>query len=615
MKNYTDKNIKVLSDVEHIRMRPEMVAGYMNNPHHLFTEAFDNAKDELQSGNGDLITVEVNTKLNQYIIKDNGRGIPIGTKELNGKQVEIVKVLCVKSNSGAKFDTDENRAYQFSGGLHGIGLVLINALSKSMSLQTIQNGKVVSYVSDPDSISYGKCKKSMHGTTVTFIPDGQYFEDSDVIPLSFIKNTLKFANALGITSELYVDNEKIDISCSLEDLISNEKDTVTYWQLPLMESSKNKDEERLNMCIRYTSDTKDKYVGYANLIKSSGSHVDATIKTICDAWEEYIRKSKIELSTELYRSDYLLGIRGISICFIKNPKFIGQTKDSLSMPKTYFDEMSSILRKQLVNVLKENDKQSKALIKRFEEYRISQNKLLSKKSIEKLITINDDKPDNIRRRSNVPGLIECTQTKRDGTELCIVEGLSAAGPVIRTRNKNTQACLPLRGKILNVAGMSATQALKSDVIRNIANSIGGGIGTQFNVDKRRYDKIMIMSDSDPDGYHIQNLILCVLVNLFADMIKEGNVYIVEAPLYAWIDKKGEHYTNNLLDIPKNIRYKRFKGLGEMSDEEYKYCLMNASTRHLYKVDYPTDIDEFNVIMQTSQGKRNILEEMGLIKYE
>lgn len=613
--SYGENEIQVLSDLDHIRKRKGMYLGEGDNPHHLFSEAYDNAKDEIQAGYGDRIIIQVDTKTNTYTVIDNGRGIPIGMKVLdNGKREEIVKVLCTKSNSGGKFNSGEGAAYTLSAGLHGLGTTLINALSLDMTLTTERDGKKVSYNSVTDSVTYEESTR--HGTTISFIPNPKYFEEGS-IPNSFIINSAKTANAFGIHTEVYIDGESQMVQAQMSDLFPVESDLTVFQQYPIIYSGNNQKEERLAVFLRYTSDTKDKYRGYTNLLYNSagGTHITFISKTICDAWEEYISKSKIKTDVELHKLDYLVGLRCICACFISNPEFSSQTKERLSVRKEYFNKFYDNFKQQIVTTLKFYDKQSRALVKRFEEYRISQNKLLSRKQISSLITINEDKPDRIRRRSNVPGLIECLQSRRDGTELLICEGLSAIGSITRTRNKNTQAGLPLRGKLMNVAGMDIKKALKSDVIRNITNAVGSGIGPLCNANKRRYDKIIIATDVDADGFHIQNLLLSTFVNLLPDIVRQGCLYVVLPPFYGWTEKDGKHYATKFEDIPKGVRYIRYKGLGEMNDDDYEYGLMNPKTRVLYQVEYPEDLEEFNRILGTSAGKADIMERLGLIRYE
>jgi DNA gyrase/topoisomerase IV subunit B len=299
--------------------------------------------------------------------------------------------------------------------------------------------------------------------------------------------------------------------------------------------------------------------------------------------------------------------------FLKEPAFSSQTKEKLSVPKDMFEQFYIPMKKQIVNTLKFHDKQSRALLKRFEEYRISQNKLLARKEISSLIQVNEDAPDSIRRRSVVSKLTECTSKKRDNTELYIVEGDSAAGPAKRKRNKELQAVLPLRGKILNTTGMDLKKAIKSEEICNIVNSIGCGIGSRCDSSKSRYERIIISADADPDGKHITCLILAAFINFIPDIVRDGRLYVADPPLYGWKDNKGLHFTDNKEDIPEGIRFTRFKGLGEMSDDEFNYTCLNPKTRRIYQVEYPSDIDAFNKILGSATGKSEILKELGIIR--
>lgn len=609
---YNEEQIKVLSDLEHVRLRKHLYIGDAIHPFHLFLEVMDNSVDEVQGGFGTEINIYIDTKENRYTIIDDGRGIPHGTKTVNNKQIEILKLLCTKLNSGAKFDSE---SYKISSGLHGQGLCCVNALSKYFTISSTRDGKKLEYDAIKDKLIESEADNSISGTEVVFIPDKKYFE-TDKIPTNLIINRCKTANAFGIKTNLYIDNELMDTSSNMEDLYPIEEDINTYVQYPLIYSTQNKNEERVAVFLKYTSDTKDKYYGYTNLLYNSvgGTHVNYISKLLCEVWKEYIDKSKIKLDVELKPTDVLVGLRCIVAVFISDPEFSSQTKEKLSVPRDYFNKFSEALKKQILSSLKFNDKQSRALVKRFEEYRISQNKLLSRKQISSLIKVNEDSPDNIRRRSVVTKLTECTSKNRKDTELYIVEGTSACGPAKRTRNKNLQAILELRGKILNVTGMTPKQAIKSQEVCNIVNSIGAGIGEQCNSKRSRYDRIYINCDGDEDGLHINCLVLSVFVNLLPDIIKDGRLYTVVPPLYGWEDEKGKkYYGNHIEEIPKGTKFTRFKGLGEMDDDEYYETCLNPKTRKVVQLEYPTNVDEFNRILGTAGGKADLLKNLGIIR--
>jgi DNA gyrase subunit B len=372
--------------------------------------------------------------------------------------------------------------------------------------------------------------------------------------------------------------------------------------------------------MRYTSDTKDRYFGYTNLLANylGGTHIQCLTKAVCGSWETLINKYKnLRPAIELKPSDYLVGLRGICAVFISHPEFSSQTKEKLVVNKAYFEELMENFSKSLVKYLTDNIDIAQQLMKRFEEYRLSQNALLNQKELSSLIKINEDNSDSIRRRSVVSKLVECTSKKRAGTELFIVEGDSAMGPYLYVRDKETQAVLPIRGKILNTTYKDLKEVIKNKEICDIANSIGCGIGPQCDASKSRYDKVIISADADPDGLQINCLVLAVFVNLFPDMIKQGRVYISLPPLYCW-GKSAKDYgwCNRVEDIPVTAKdVHRFKGLGEMNNDQLEYFLVDKNTRHVMQIEYPSDIDEFNKILGTSEGKGELLRGLGLIMSE
>lgn len=615
--SYSADNIKVLDDVSHIRLRRGMYIGDGQDPRQLLSEIFDNAIDEVQAGYSPKLCVYVNTKDNIYGVRDWGRGIPHGKKTLEtGEKKEILEILITKSNSGGKFD---NSSYNYSSGLNGLGLTITNALSDSLQITSIRNGKFVRINTEKtkDLVLSKGLSKEPDGTEVIFKPDPLMFKSS-VIPVSFIENRCKIASALGFKAELFVDNEEIKIpSSSMFDLIHEEDSKIaTYADIPEIQVE-NEAKEMMKVALRYTSDTKDRYFGYTNLLSNylGGTHVQAMSKTVISTWEAFINKHKnLRPVVELKPSDYLVGLRGVCAVFISKPEFSSQTKEKLVVNKAYFDELMDKFSKQLAKYLENNVLIAQQLIKRFEEYRQAQNALLSRKEIGSLIKVNDDSSDNIRRRSVVSKLVECTSRKRDNTELFIVEGDSAMGPYLYVRDKETQAVLPIRGKILNTTYKDIKEVIKNKEICDIANSIGCGIGPQCDASKSRYDKIIISADADPDGLQINCLVLAVFVNLFPDMVKQGRVYVSLPPLYVWGETiKNFGWCDKVEDIPANVKnVRRHKGLGSMQDEEVSYFLVNKDTRKVMQIEYPSDLDEFNKILGTSEGKGELLRNLGLI---
>lgn len=616
MAEYTSESIKVLSSLDHIKIRRGMYLGECNDPRQLLSEIIDNAIDEVQAGFSSELVIHVNTKENRYTVRDFGRGIPHGKKQLaNGEEKEVLEVLLTVANSGGKFD---NSSYNFSSGLNGLGITITNAMSTEISITSFRSGKFVkaaAHSSEDVELEYGTSDEH-DGTLVTFIPDKQYFHSAK-IPQEFIKDRCKIASALGFRARLIIDGVEEKTDASMFDLIKEENTSLsTYVNVQPIEVVSTA-AEKMKVALRYTSDTTDRYFGYTNLLSNylGGTHVQELSKTIVSTWQDFVATHKnIKPAVELKPNDYLIGLRGVCAVFIAHPEFSSQTKEKLVVNKKYFEELMSLFRVRFSKYLEDNIVIAQQLIKRFEEYRIAQNSLLSRKEISSLIKVNTDGEDNIRRRSIVSKLVECTSRKRQGTELFIVEGNSARGPFLFTRNIETQAVLALRGKILNVTNKSVKDAVKNAEICDIANSIGCGIGAACDANKSRYERVIIAADADPDGLQINCLVLSVFINMFPDMVRQGRVYIAMPPLYSWGDNpKNFGWCNKIEDVPKGVQFTRFKGLGEMSDSQLKYFLVDPDTRNTMLVQFPTDVDEFNRILGSTEGKRDLLTDLGIIE--
>ena len=616
MAEYTSDSIKVLTDIQHIQLRKNMYIGEADNPKSLINEMMDNAIDEVQAGFSSELIVTVDTDDNSYTVRDFGRGIPHGKKTLdNGEEMETLEVICTKSNSGGKFD---NSSYLFSSGLHGVGMTVTNALSSYFCVTSYRNKKYVrftSYNGNDGHLEYGHTSEE-NGTCVTFIPNPDMFK-SNIISVDFIKNRCKIMSSFGFKARLIVDDNEINTDSTIFDLITEDPDDniSEYAKMPIIDVSSDNG-EKMKVAIQYTSATNDRYFGYTNLLYNSlgGTHVNELYKSIIAGWNEFIDKhKKLKPLVDLKNNDYLLGARAVCAVFIMHPEFSSQTKEKLVVDKKYFKDLMDEFKIQFIKVLEDNLLVAQSLIKRFEEYRTAQNKLLARKEISSLIKINEDSADNIRRRSVVSKLVECTSKKREGTEMFIVEGDSAKGPYLSTRNREKQAVLPLRGKILNVTYRDVKEAVKNQEICDIANSIGCGIGSNCDASKSRYEKVIISADADPDGLQINCLVLSVFINMFPDMVRQGRVFLSMPPLFCWKTKSGYDWSNNINGVPDGVKAIHFKGLGEMSDDELKYFLVDPNTRNLIQVEYPTDVNKFNEILGTARGKHDLMVELGIIE--
>lgn len=585
-------------------------------PYQLFSEILDNSLDEMGEGHGNEILVIVDTKLNKYTVVDQGRGIPIGMKTLeNGEQKETLEVICTKSNSSGKFNTN---SYKYSAGINGLGITITNALSEEFEITTMRDGKGVTFKAkhgEKLSLNYIDLPKEKHGVVTSFIAEENIFKQKK-IPLERIIDRCRVASALGYRVRLAVDGEELDTNATIFDLITESDESISiYKELPLI-TVENQEKELMKVALRYTSDTNDRYFGYTNMLTNSsgGTHVNELSKTIISAWQEFVDKKKIKLEVNLKPNDYLTGLRAVCAIFISQPEFSSQTKEKLVIPKNRLEELMGNFKDKFKEMLYDNEDVTIALIKRFTEYRIAQNKLLMNKDIMSKIKINEDGSNNIRRRTMVEKLVECTSKKMEGTELHIFEGDSACGLGKIMRNKETQSILPLRGKILNITNKNIKESLKSQPICNIANAVGCGIGSLCDASKRRYEKVIVDADADPDGKQIYSLVLSVFINIFPDLVKAGAVYVSLPPLYGYTKGKERIYTDNMDEVPEDAKdFVRYKGLGQMGQDEFYDCILNPNKRKLYRIEYPSDIEKFNKILGTSEGKTELLEELGIIE--
>lgn len=624
--NYGAEDLTVMSDIGHIRKRSGMYIGEPDSPKHLLQEAFDNGLDESQNGYADSVVVEVDTKKLEYSVTDNGRGIPIGLVRYNYQgyniEMESLKALVSVAKSGGKFNSNN---YKISGGLHGLGMCCITALSEHAEFQTRRDGQSVTVRTSHGVVDepIKETTTEPNGVTVKFKGDSKIFE-SEEIPMEYILNMCNVAKAFGHNVKLIEDKKEVDLTCNeLYDLLPVDKDDVSeYCKFSIdVEGERG---TRVVVAIKYTSEINSKPVAYTNLIpnRSGGTHVKSIQSAIESVWSEFYNEA--EDGVELKDHDCRLGIRYLVGMFIDEPAFSSQTKDKLSTSASSFSDLIEGFKVKFREYLLENEPMRKALIKRFSEYRKSQNHLLAKKEIMSLIKINEptESTNRVRRRSVVPNLWECKSSKREGTQLYIVEGNSAAGGLARARNRVLQAILPLRGKIKNVAYLSIQDALKSETVRNIINAVGAGVGESADPARCRYDEIFITADADPDGKHITALVASVFINLAPSLVKAGIVKVVHAPLYGWTEGSGKSkvakYSSTFEDIPKELRgnkgFTRYKGLGEMDDDEVRDTLLNKDNQIVSVIEYPSDVDKFNAILGTSWGKSDLLKELGIIRY-
>lgn len=610
MSEYNADSIKVLSDIEHIQTRPGMYVGECIHPGHLFSEIYDNALDELQNGYGTKVIVEVDTQKNEYTVIDDGRGIPIGEKELpDGTKKSVLVVLFTKANSGGKFD---NEAFKIRAGLHGVGSTVVNALSSELYAKSIRDNLIESVKFDDGEVSDHRLiedtESHSHGTTIKFIPNPKFFQ-SVKIPKQFIINRCRVASALGMKTELTIDGEVIDTDSTMYDLINMDEDATVYTRTQFRVDDKDTG-EFVEVAMLYDSSESAGFHGYTNLLPNpnGGTH----FKMMDDALIRALDSYGLDGVTV---KDYYLGLRLVVAVFISDPSFSSQTKEKLTVDRKKLEKFVPMISSEIRNWLDSDPELRDGIFNRMKAHRAQLNKFLSKRDLSKLVVVNNDKSGSIRRKSVVTKLIECTNQSREGTELYLVEGDSASGSFLPVRDRKTQAILPLRGKILNVSKLDdIITALKNSEILDIVNAVGANLLEESDPTASRYDKIILAADSDPDGDHISALLIGLVVNLLPNLVKAGMLYMVKPALYSWRDKSGLHFTNDITDIPNGCEVQRFKGLGEMDPEEVKICLTDPETRILYQIHYPESLEVMNSMLTSSSTRKRMLEDLGLIKW-
>lgn len=633
MENYNADSIKILSDIDHIRLRFGMYIGSNADTSPLFNEAIDNSIDEVTAGYSDNLTVDciVDDKQAKYVIIDTGRGIPTGTKEVNGQEVPILEAIITKANSGGKFD---NSAYLSSAGLNGVGMCCINALADSMFIHSVHDG-VVGEIRTEDGVvvtpvEYKKTKeKSGTTTSFTVTKNNKYFDDF-VVPYNYIVHKLNTYQAFGIKGIKFIyngeDRTESEITANSPfDLHKHPMDNGKYALKGDIEVTNSKN-ERLRFAFYYIdgSSTSYKFNGYTNYLynKDGGGHITAVQEALVNAIKQFCQKRNIAIPSDM-NSDYFIGLNAIVSCNIIEKAFASQTKDRLitgtGTTRDYFSELVEKLAVAInEQVFEKNVGITKALVQRIADYRKERENRKELKGLSQYITINQSEGNTVRRGVNYDKLTECSSKNKNETELMILEGDSASSGCVRNRDKATQAILSLKGKLKNIVGCSMTDALKNKEIAGIISVVGTGIFEKCDIKRMRYNEVLYVGDSDSDGYQIQNLVISFFVNYMPEVVKAGKLKLVISPLYIYRDKKGEWQgADNINEMPKDVinkhEYTRIKGIGEFNPDQLKVFVLDKNKRKTVTVEYPSDLEVFNNLMGTSTGKRDLLLSTGLLE--
>ena len=604
-KQYTASSIQALEGMEHVRMRPSMYIGDVGvrGLHHLVYEVVDNSIDEALAGYCDTITVTIHEG-NSITVTDNGRGIPVDFHEK--EQKSALEVVMTKIGAGGKFDKD---SYKVSGGLHGVGVSCVNALSTDMTTRVYRDGKIYQ-----QKYQKGKAITAVEevgtsdkrGTEQFFQPDNTIFNEL-VYNYDTLANRLRELSFLnkGIMIKLTDEREKDENGNFKSETFFSEgglKEFVEYidgnrvglMAQPIYIESRDEDEIPVEVAMRYNDSFSENLHSYVNNINTheGGTHLAGFRRALTTTLKKYAedlgipQKEKVEISGEDFRE----GLTAIVSVKVMEPQFEGQTKTKLGNSEVS-GAVSRVVSEMLTNFLEENPAEAKVIVQKV--ILAAKARIAAKKARE---TVQRQTP---LWGGGLPGkLSDCSSTDPSVCELFLVEGDSAGGTARQGRNSEFQAILPLKGKILNVEKALTHKVYDSDEIKNIYTALGVSVGTEedpkaLNLSKLRYHKVVIMTDADVDGSHISTLILTFFFRYVRELIDNGYVYIATPPLYqlrkgktsvyAWNDKDRDEKAYQLSPDGK-VEIQRYKGLGEMNAEQLAETTMNPENRFLKQVN-------------------------------
>jgi len=604
--DYNAASIEVLEDMEHVRLRPGMYIGGTDDRafHHLVAEIVDNSMDEAVAGHATRIEVELHEN-GHVTVRDNGRGIPIDPHPKFPEKSALEIIFCTL-NAGGKFSGD---SYETSGGLHGVGSSVVNALSDFVRVEVARN-KELHAMEFRRGVPQGKLEKigaasNRRGTSVTFHPDPEIFGHLKFKPARLYKMARSKAylfSGVEIRWKSAIDDGETPTEATfhfpggLSDyLMETLGEASTYAEKPFAGTvdfrEKFNTPGKVEWAINWTPSRDGFIQSYCNTVPTpeGGTHEAGFWAAILKGIRAYGELVSNRKAAQITRDDLTTGGSALVSCFIREPEFVGQTKDRLATVEAQ-KLVENAVRDHFDNWLAADTKSAGAildfLVLRAEErLRRRQEKETARKSATKKLRL--------------PGkLTDCSSNSREGTELFIVEGDSAGGSAKMARDRKTQALLPLRGKILNVLGAASSKLGTNAEINDLSQALGVGLGTKFNIDDLRYDKVIIMTDADVDGAHIAALLMTFFFTQMRPMIDTGHLYLACPPLFRLTQGARRIYcvdeAEKDLNMEKGLGGKgkidvsRFKGLGEMDAKDLKDTTMNPKTRKLIRVTIDED---------------------------
>lgn len=628
---YGADQIQILEGLEAVRKRPGMYIGTTSSRglHHLVYEIVDNAVDEALAGYCDRIEVIIN-KDNSVTVIDNGRGIPVGINHKAG--IPAVEVAFTILHAGGKFG---GGGYKVSGGLHGVGASVVNALSDWLEVEIYQDSKVHKQRYERGHVSYplkvtGECPQDQTGTKVTFKPDATIFQETTVFEFDILKQRLRemaflTKNLKIILKDMRVEEDKEPVvrefhyEGGIKEFVTylNKSKTALYDNVMYFEGMKN------NVYVEVAMQHNDSYTessySFVNNINTpeGGTHLIGFRNALTKTFNDYSRNNKLlkESETNLMGDDIREGLTAIVSVKIEDPQFEGQTKQKLGNSEAR-GAVDNIVSEQLTYFLEQNPSIAKT---------ICEKSILAQRARDAARKARD----LTRRKTalegmSLPGkLADCSDKDPSNCEIYIVEGDSAGGSAKTARSRATQAILPLRGKILNVEKARLDKIYANAEIKAMITAFGTGIHEDFDISKLRYHKIIIMTDADVDGAHISTLLLTFLYRFMPNLIKEGYVYLAQPPLYkleknkkVWYAYSDEELESIIQEVGRdqNNKIQRYKGLGEMDPEQLWDTTMDPEKRILLRVTMDGEAEsEIDLTFTTLMGdkvepRREFIEE-------